>query len=161
LEPHADQRQGAGQRVETALLCVLLLGIVVIATLQIVLRNFFSYSLFWADELIRLAVLWLAMVGGVAASRDRRHIAVGIVERYFPRAWHRPAAVTAVMFASLVCAALAWQGYRFVADSHAYADTVLDGWPAWVFQAVIPAGFGLMSYRFARQALELTRRPRA
>lgn len=160
MEAHADQRHGPGQRIETTLLCLLLLGIVVVATLQIVLRNFFSYSLFWADELIRLAVLWLAMVGGVAASRDGRHISLGVVERYFPRSWHRPAAVTATLFAALVTAALAWQGYRFVADSFAFGDTVLDAWPAWVFQAIIPVGFAIMSYRFALQALALVRRRR-
>lgn len=157
MEADADQRHGPGYRVETTLLCALLLGIVALATLQIVLRNFFSYSLFWADELIRLAVLWLAMVGGVAASRDGRHLAIGIVERYFPRPWHRPAAITAALFASLVAALLAWQGYRFVADSYAYGDTVFDGWPAWTFQSIIPAGFAIMSYRFARQALALAR----
>jgi TRAP-type C4-dicarboxylate transport system permease small subunit len=158
LEADADQRRGLGYRVETGLLCLLFLGIVVLATLQIVLRNFFSMSLFWADELISLAVLWLAMVGGVAASRDGRHLAIGIVERYFPRPWHRPAAITAALFASLVAAALAWQGYRFVDFSYSFGETVLDGWPAWPFQAVIPAGFGIMSYRFARQALARGRR---
>lgn len=157
MEADASQRNDPGSRVETALLCLLLLGIVALAALQIVLRNFFSYSLFWADELIRLAVLWLAMVGGVAASRDGRHIALGVVDRYFPRPWHRPAAIAAALFASLVAAALAWQGYRFVADSFRFGDTVLDGWPAWAFQAIIPVGFAIMSYRFARRALALAR----
>lgn len=153
MEADAEQRQGPGRRLETALLCLLLLAIVVLATLQIVFRNFFSFSLFWADELIRLAVLWLAMIGGVAASRDGRHIAIGIVGRFLPPAWRRPAAVAAALFAALVTAALAWQGYRFVSDSYAFGDTVLDGWPAWVFQSVIPVGFAIISYRFARQAL--------
>lgn len=157
----SQQRDGLGRRVETSTLCLLLLGIVVLATLQIVLRNFFSYSLYWADEIIRLAVLWLAMVGGMAASRDSRHIAIGIVATYFPRAWHRPAAVVSAAFAALVTAALAWQGYRFVADSFMFGDTVLDGWPAWVFQAVIPVGFAIMSYRFAGQVWLLVRGERA
>ena len=160
MEVDAEQRHGPGYRVETILLCLLLLGIVALATLQIVLRNFFSYSLYWADELIRLAVLWLAMVGGVAASRNGRHIAIGIVERYFPRPWHRPAAIAAALFAALVTAALAWQGYRFVADAYAFGDTLLDGWPAWIFQSVIPIGFAIMSFRFARQALALARERR-
>jgi TRAP-type C4-dicarboxylate transport system permease small subunit len=54
-------------RVETVLLSVLLLGCIGIAAAQIVLRNVFSYSLYWADEWIRLAVLWLAMIGAMAA----------------------------------------------------------------------------------------------
>jgi TRAP-type C4-dicarboxylate transport system permease small subunit len=105
----SEERTAPGRRLETIALCVLFLGIVALATLQIVLRNFFSYSLYWADEVIRLAVLWLAMVGGMAASRDGRHIAIGIVENYCPRHWRKPAAVAAAAFASLVSAALAWQ----------------------------------------------------
>lgn len=154
------QRKGLGYRLETSLLCLLLLGIVVLAALQIVLRNFFSHSIFWADELIRLAVLWLAMVGGVAASSNGRHIAIGIVERYCPRPWHRPAAIAAAAFAAVVTAALAWQGYRFVADSFAYGDTVLDGWPAWIFQSIIPIGFAIMSLRFVLHIVALAREGR-
>lgn len=152
MEADAEQRQDPGRRLETVLLCFLLFAIVVLAALQIVLRNFFSLSLFWADELIRLAVLWLAMIGGVAASRDGRHIAIGIVGRFCPPAWRQPAASAVALFAALVTAALAWQGYRFVSDSHAFGDTVLDGWPAWAFQSVIPVGFAIMSYRFAMHA---------
>lgn len=157
MESRTPQRNGLGYRLETSLLCLLLLGIVVLAALQIVFRNFFSYSLFWADELIRLAVLWLAMVGGIAASSNARHIALGIVERYLPRAWHRPAAIAAAAFAALVTAALAWQGYRFVFESFSYGDSVLDGRPAWIFQSVIPIGFAIMSCRFVLHAVALAR----
>ena len=142
-----------GRRLETGLLCLLLFGIVVLAGLQIVLRNAFSYSLYWADDLIRIAVLWIAMVGGVAASREGRHIAIGIVPRYFPLTWHRPAAVTALGFAAAVTAVLAWQSGRFVVDAYRFGDTLVVGWPSWPVQAVMPIGFAVIAWRFAVQAM--------
>jgi TRAP-type C4-dicarboxylate transport system permease small subunit len=149
--------EGFSRRAETILLTVILLGIVVLSALQIVLRNVFSYALFWADDLVRMAVLWLAMIGGMAASREGRHIAMGIVPRYCPKTWHKPAAILSMSFAAVVTAGLAWHSYRFVADSYRFGDTVLDDWPAWAFQAVMPVGFAVMSIRFALQTVAILR----
>jgi len=137
-----------GRRIETVLISFLLLGIIALEALQIILRNVFSYAIFWADDLIRLGVLWLAVIGSVAASRESRHIAIGIVPRYFPVSWHKPAAVMATAFASVVSAVLAWHALRFVADSYRYGDTLLGDLPAWMFQVVMPVGFALISYQF-------------
>lgn len=141
------------RRIETALMSFLLLGIIALASLQIVLRNVFSYALIWADELIRLAVLWLAVVGALAASREGRHLAIGIVPRYFPRVWHKPAAVIASAFASVVSAILAWHALRFVADSYRFGDTLLGNLPAWAFQLVMPVGFALIALQFLVSAV--------
>lgn len=146
-----------GRRIETALMSFFLLGIVALATLQIVLRNFFSYAIFWADDLIRLGVLWLAVIGALAASREGRHLAIGIVPRYFPPSWQKPAAFIASAFAAAVTALLAWHAFRFVADSYRYADTVLGDMPAWAFQLVMPVGFCLMSYRFVVHTIAILR----
>jgi TRAP-type C4-dicarboxylate transport system permease small subunit len=146
-----------GRRIETALMSVLLLGIVVLAALQIVLRNIFSYSIFWADDLIRLAVLWLAVIGALAASRENRHLAIGIVPRYFPTAWHKPAACIASTFAAVITAVLAWHAFRFVADSYRFGDTLLGDLPAWLFQIVMPVGFGLISFRFLVNTIRILR----
>ena len=53
---------------EAALLAVLLFGLVGLSGLQIVLRNGFDDSLVWIDPLLRLAVLWLGLLGAVAAA---------------------------------------------------------------------------------------------
>ena len=65
-----------GTLAENAALVILLGSLVLLAVGQIVLREVFETGIFWADELIKLLVLWLAMVGSVAATRDNRHIRV-------------------------------------------------------------------------------------
>jgi TRAP-type C4-dicarboxylate transport system permease small subunit len=156
----SPRRASLMARVETGLMCVLLLGSILLAATQILLRNVFSFSLLWADELIRFGVLWLAMIGAMAASSEGRHLAIGIVPRYFPEAWHRPARVLAMLFAALISGVLAWQTFRFVRDTLRYGDTVLGGLPAWPFQLILPLGFGVMCLRFLRQlAAEFGLRP--
>ena len=137
---------------ETGLLSILLLGIVGLAVAQILLREVFLTSLFWADELIRLAVLWIAMIGSMVASREARHIAIGIVPRYFPKSWHRPSHFVAMAFAASISGALAWQSLRFVADERRFGETVLGDLPAWMFEIVMPLGFAVMAVRFLGHA---------
>lgn len=144
-------------RIETWAMCVLLLGCIALAACQIVLRNLFSYSIFWADELIRMAVLWLAMIGAMVASSEGRHIAIGIVPRYFPKPWHRPASLTSMAFAAAVSGVLAWETLRFVADSYRYGDTALGDLPAWIFQSIMPVGFAVICLRFLRHTLLVIR----
>lgn len=155
--PAAPIPGGMLRNVETFLLCALLLLVIVLGAGQIVLRNAFSYSLFWADELIRLAVLWLAVLGAMVASSEGRHIAIGIVPRYFPKAWHRPAEVLSMLFATIVSALLTWQAFRFVADTKRFGDTVLGDLPAWPFQAIMPIGFALITVRFLAHAVHALR----
>jgi TRAP-type C4-dicarboxylate transport system permease small subunit len=59
-----------------------------------------------------------------------------------------PNAVSAA-FTTLICGFLAWQSWRFVLDSRAFGDQLLGGWPAWIFQIILPVGFALIAYRYA------------
>ena len=68
------------------LIVVLLGGMVLLATMQILMRNLFSYSLFWGDDLLQLALLWLVMSGAVAAARTGEHLRISILAQYIPRA---------------------------------------------------------------------------
>ncbi len=65
-----------------------------------------------------------------------------------PEHWHRLLSIIIDFFAMSVSGVLAWHAARFVADSRAFGDTILGGWPAWVLQLVLPIGFALISYRF-------------
>lgn len=136
------------RRLETALLVVLLGGLIVFSSAQILLRNVFSIGITWGDGLIRLTVLWLALLGALAAASDGRHISVGALVRWLPAPLQRAAAVIADLFAALVAGAFAWFSYRFVRDSAEFGDTLLDGLPAWAFQIIMPIAFGLIAFRY-------------
>jgi TRAP-type C4-dicarboxylate transport system permease small subunit len=141
--------EALGRILENLLLSVLLATMIVLAASQIVLRWSGAGSLVWGDEAIRLMVLWIAMVAGIAAARENRHISIDVLSRFLkPRA----KAVTALivdLFTALVCAALAWYGWVMVRFAIEGGDLLLGGLPAWFFQGIVPAAFLLMSYRYA------------
>lgn len=157
-----DAAEALGRWIENVLLSAMLAGMIGLGTLQIILRWSSAGSLVWADEAIRMMVLWIAMVAGVAAAREDRHISIDVLSRFLkPRAQ----AITAAMvdlFTAGVCIALAWYGGIMVQFAMEDGDVLLTGLPAWIFQAVIPVAFLLMGYRyflwFIRRVSEVVRR---
>lgn len=148
-----DRAERAGRALETWLIVALLGGLIIFASAQIVLRNVFSMGLTWSDGLVRILVLWLALIGAVAACRDGRHITMGALARWLPARMQAWAGLLADGFGAIVCSALAWFSLQFVLDSHEYGDMLLGDWPAWWFQVVMPVAFGLMAYQFLLRTL--------
>ena len=137
-----------GRAAENVALVSLLTSLMLIAVGQIVLRQVFSTGIIWADELVKIIVLWLAMFGAVAAARDNRHIRIDALSHLLPAAFVRYTRVFVDLFAAVVCAVVAWQAFRYMQLEIEFEDTVLIDTPAWLAHAVIPAAFALMSYRF-------------
>jgi TRAP-type C4-dicarboxylate transport system permease small subunit len=122
-----------------------------VSVLQIVNRQLLGGSLhiLWADELVKIMVLWLAMVGSVAATRDNKHIRIDLISHSLKGplvAWSR---VIVDVFAALVCTVIAWQAWRLVQLEMEWGDTVLIDVPVWTVHAILPTAFALLSYRFS------------
>lgn len=126
---------------------------------QIVLREVFATGFAWADELVKLLVLWLAMVGSIAAGRDNRHIRIDALSHILPDVAVRVARIVVDIFATVVCGVIAWHAYRYLQLEIEFGDSVLIDTPAWLAHVIVPAAFGLLAYRFlilvARQAYAL------
>jgi TRAP-type C4-dicarboxylate transport system permease small subunit len=137
-----------GRWVENALLAIVLFLMIGLAASQVVMRGVLGSGLAWADEALRLLVLWAAMLGAIAASRDNVHLRIDLLSRFLPPAWRRVTAALVDLFAAGVSAVLAWQSWRFVAESREFGDQVLGALPAWAFQLILPTAFVLIAYRY-------------
>ncbi len=139
--------------IESGLIVLLLSCLILFSSAQILLRNVFSIGLTWGDGLTRLLVLWLALLGALAASREGRHITMGAVVRWLPKGLQFSAAVVADAFAASVSGLLAWSAFEFVRDSRMYGDVLLGEVPAWWLQAIMPAAFALIAVRYLIRGL--------
>jgi TRAP-type C4-dicarboxylate transport system permease small subunit len=145
---------------ENALLVLMLATMVLLAGAQIIARNFFGASIFGADDLLRLLVLWVAFLGAVTASRNGKHIHVDIIAHWLPgRVQPAVEAITDV-FTITVCAVLTWQALRYVASMQASNEMAFGALPVWVASLILPLAFALIALRYsvrllrhARQAL--------
>ena len=138
-----------GRQAENTALVVLLGALVLLAVGQIILREVFETGFFRADELIKLLVLWLAMVGSIAATRDNRHIRIDALSHLLPKNAVIAIRLFVDVFAAVVCGVIAWQAWRYLQLEIEFEDTVLINVPAWMAHVIVPAAFALMSYRFA------------
>ena len=142
-----------GQLFENIALVVMLGGMIVLAFGQIVLREVFETGFVWADELVKLMVLWLAMIGAVAASRDDRHIRIDVLSQILPDSVIKFSRMLVDVFAAAVSAVVAWQAWRYLQLEIEFEDQVLIDTPAWIAHVIVPLAFALISYRFACLAL--------
>jgi len=139
------------ERIETALIALLVLAMVVLAGAQILLRNLFETGFAWADPLLRAMVLWAAMLGALAAARDDKHIGLDLLTHFLHGRAKRIARVIALLFAAAVSAAMAWYGWNLVQVDYG-GNTVIGGMPGWVIEAILPIGFALLAIRLAVRA---------
>ena len=126
----------------------MLMAMMVVAVGQIVMREVFGTGFGWADEMVRLMVLWLALIGSVAACRDNRHIRIDALSHILPDSVVNISRVLVDVFAAAVCAFIAVQAWRYLQIEIEYEDTVLVDTPAWIAHSIMPAAFALMAYRF-------------
>ena len=149
-----ERLEKTGTALETIVLVTLLTGMMLVAVSQIVMREAFGTGFGWADELVRLMVLWLALVGSIAACRENRHIRIDALSHVLPDAAVNVIRVLVDLFAAVVCGIIAVQAWRYLQVEIEYEDTVLIDTPAWVAHAIMPAAFALISYRFVIAALQ-------
>lgn len=142
-----------GATIETAVLVSMLTAMMVVAVSQIVMREAFGTGFGWADELIRIMVLWLALVGSIAACRENRHIRIDALSHVLPDSAVNVLRIIVDLFAAVVCAVIAVQAWRYLQVEIEYKDTVLVNTPAWLAHAIMPLAFALISYRFLVAAL--------
>ena len=138
-----------GTALESAALVILLGALMVLAVGQIVMRVFFSFGFIWADELVKLFVLWIALIASIAASRSNRHLRIDLLSHFVAEKYARFPQIIVDAFAAFICGVLGWHSWRFVQTTIEFGDTVLVDLPAWIAYSLLPLTFVLMSYRFA------------
>ena len=137
-----------GTMAEDILLIFLLTVMILLATTQIFLRNVLDMGLIWADELVQILVLWLGLLGAMAASRDDNHINIDLLTRFLPGRMQLFSRLICSAFTAIVCGIVAWHSFRFIRIEQEFATTILGKYPAWIFESIIPLGFALISYRY-------------
>lgn len=127
---------------------------IVLSIGQVALRNVWGSGMAWADPLLRILVLWIALLGAMAATRDRNHISIDVLSKFLPAYLKNPAQLLTLWFTAGICALLAWQGGRLVQMDYLEATAAFASIPAWICELIIPFGFGLMSLRFFLYGLQ-------
>ena len=115
----------------------ILLGFVIICSLQVFLRFILPVPLSWTEELVSAFVIWMTFLGIIAVERKKSHIRVELLEELLP------AKAVAVLYgvfdlAIVTCLlAMIWGGWETL-DETAYQRTPALAIPLNALIAVVP-----------------------
>ncbi len=140
-------------RIEDIIVTFLLSSILIFAVTQIILRNFFESGIIWADSLLRILVLWLALAGAILASRQGKQINIDIFSQFIPDAYKHYIEKLNFLFASAICLLISYYSFQFVSLEYETGGYAFAEVPAWIAEAVIPLGFAIMGVRYLAQTL--------
>jgi C4-dicarboxylate transporter DctQ subunit len=141
-------------QVEQILLVILLSSMIVIAFLQIVLRNLFSTGLTWGDPLVRNLVLWVGFIGAALATKEGKHINIDVVSRWMPPFGKGLIEFLTRLFSFFICGLLTFAAFKFIKNEAQMGNVTFLRIPAWIPEIILPIVFGLMVLRFGLQSLK-------
>ncbi len=147
MKPLAALARG-WRALENLTLSALVLFLVGVSTLQILLRNAFDSGLLWADPALRLSVLWIALVGAMIGARERRHIAMDLLQQHLNAPWGERVAALAALATAAICALTAWHGARMVALEWQDGGRAFLQLPLWACELIIPLALAVIALRY-------------
>lgn len=149
-----DRLDAMIDRIEQFLLVLFLGLMILIALLQIVLRNLFDTGLAWGDPLVRNLVLWVGFIAAALATREGKHINMEVVSRWVPPRGKVFIGTLTSLFSSLVCALLTYASLKFIRNEAQMGDPTFLKIPSWIPELILPVTFGLMALRFGFHTLK-------
>jgi TRAP-type C4-dicarboxylate transport system permease small subunit len=120
----------------------LLASYFVLVLLQVFFRYVLNESLFWAEEVVRGALLWGIMVTTPLVAAARGHIRIEALEVVLPPAGRRVVNWAANVLTLAFTLTLLWAGIQFIDRTWMQQSPVLDV-PKWTVYLAIPVGAAL------------------
>lgn len=135
-------------KLEDYILIGMLFTAIVMAVLQIFLRNFFDSGIVWGDVLLRILVLWIGMFGAMYASRNNEHINIEIGLKYLSEKAKPYVQAVVFLFTATVCGVVAWYSVGFILIEYQDGAMAFSKVPVWVTEVIIPIAFISISIRY-------------
>lgn len=129
--------------------CEALLALfVVLLFAQILLRQFFQYSIPWGEEVATYMFVWFAYLGAVVAAKMSAHNRVAFQFRFFPPIVKKVSETLADLLWVGFNLYFVWLSYDFVFNRmNMFWKSQTTGIPMKYFYMILPAAFLLMSIR--------------
>ena len=122
---------------------VLVGALVLIVIADVVSRNFFATSIFWAHDLsviLLAASVWLGLLG---ASSSGQLVGITVIIDRLPGRWAAVAQVIAEVMLMLIAAAVISSAWSQVSSAR-FTKFISLGWPKWIVAAMLGIGMALL-----------------
>ncbi len=138
-------------KIETALLCLIIVLMIGLALLEIVLRYGFGISLLWKTVMLQNLTLWLCFLGAALATADKRHISIDVLNRILPEKISHYSRYLIDILSIIVVSVLVYYGFVFLIEEQKLQATLIGTVPLWLAKTIIPLGFVLIDIHLLLQ----------
>lgn len=115
-------------------------AMVALALAQILSRALFDYTLDWAEELARVALVWSVLLVSPFAYRSGAHVAIGSFAAALPPRLLLAASTALNLLVIWICVEMLVQSLAFWERGLSLTASALDIQMAWIY-AIVPAAF--------------------
>ena len=148
-------------KVEEYTAASLLIATSLIVFIQVLLRFIFSYSLFWAEEMSLLLIVWFIFLGSSMAVRENAHAGMDAIEKIVPKPIGYVMRLLTCIICVVFCGVITVAGWNNVISiAHVGATSTAMRIPLFVPYASLPVGLLFMTIRYIAQLFELIRNPK-
>jgi tripartite ATP-independent transporter DctM subunit len=152
LLPALQRAAGIGRGIESLIAAVAILAMAILPVSEMLLRPF-DVSIRGQIEFVKYLTLWVAFVGAMIATREKRHLTLSTGLNVLPERLSRYGGLLAAAASTAVTAGLAWAGLTQVLATYEFSMSGQGNWlPSWVHESVIPLAFAVITVRLVLQA---------
>jgi tripartite ATP-independent transporter DctM subunit len=150
--PEAPGEKLGGTALERWALVAIVLTMIILPTLESVVRRLTGGSVPGAAVYTEHLTLWVGFIGALLATATGHHLALSTVDLLPASRMRDLARAFGSAVTTLVCAILAFASVDMVLADKGRVDTLAGGVPEWWFEIIMPVGFAVMSVRAAKMA---------
>jgi C4-dicarboxylate transporter DctQ subunit len=144
------------ERLEEALVVVLMAAMTGVTFMQVVARYVFNYSFVWALELTGVMFAWLIFIGMSYGVRVGAHIGVDAAVKSLPAGAARAVSIVAALACVAYALIVAVGGFQYVRKMYDVGILMQDlPVQQWIPRAVLPVGYALLALRFGQALYRL------
>lgn len=151
-------------RIEGWAVVLLLWLMVLLVFIQVGLRSLYTYGhLEWANAVLghidwsgpftRLLVLWLTFLGASLLAKEGNHIRIDLFSGVLSKKWLPFREVLLSAISVLITAIMFKVSVDYIDMEMSFGGRGLFDLPSWIGQIILPAGFGLLCFRFLIKSL--------
>ena len=142
------------REVENLLVSLALAALVLLPLGEVVLRKLFQTSIGGATAFQQHLTLFIGLLGGALAARERRLLTLSTVVDLLAERWQAFARVFSSAFAAGITVFLCLAAVQLVQVEKEAGELLAHGIPLWTLQVVMPLSFGVIALRLLWHAAE-------
>ena len=131
-------------------------GLTIVVFVDVVLRYFFSKSIFIADELSIYFMIYVAFIGAAMTMKKGAHIKVDLLHKHLSKKGRLWLDTVTMLVGTIICFIMTYQSalwVRYTYKTNFISPSILET-PMWIPMSCVPIGLFLWSLQYVVESIK-------